>query len=169
MQLRALLFDKDGTFLDFAKTWDAATGSVINTLAEGDGVLAERLAEIVHYDLEARVLLPTSPFIASSVGELIPLWAEALGRPGDATLEQILRDLFHDATRCPRPCSRPATGLASSPMIPSAARGRNASGLVLSRGSTPSSAMIQVMAASPRPDRSAPFWISSASSRARRR
>lgn len=98
MQLRALLFDKDGTFLDFAKTWDAATGSVINTLAEGDAAVAQRLAAIVHYDLEARVLLPTSPFIASSVGELIPLWSEALGRPGDAAFDQLLRDLFHDAT-----------------------------------------------------------------------
>jgi phosphoglycolate phosphatase len=99
MQLRALLFDKDGTFLDFAKTWNAATGEVIAALSEGDNGMARRLAKIVGYDLDRSVLLPTSPFVGSSVGELSPLWAAALGAPaGDASFDERLRSLFHEAT-----------------------------------------------------------------------
>ncbi|BCP53252.1 phosphatase [Kaistia sp. 32K] len=99
MQLRALLFDKDGTFLDFAKTWDAATGSVIAALTEGDEAAARRLAEIVGYDLEASILMPTSAFVGGSVSELAELWAVALGLPADdASFLNRLRELFHEAT-----------------------------------------------------------------------
>jgi phosphoglycolate phosphatase len=99
MPLRAILFDKDGTFLDFAKTWNTATGSVIGTLAQGDGAIADRLADIVGYDLAARSLVPTSPFIGSSVADLSPLWAVALGLPAeDAAFDARLRDLLHEAT-----------------------------------------------------------------------
>lgn len=98
MQLRALLFDKDGTFLDFAKTWNAATGVVIAELAAGSPAVAGRLAEIVGYDLDTSVLLPTSPFVGSSVGELSPLWAAALGESTSPTFDERLRQLFHQAT-----------------------------------------------------------------------
>ena len=99
MQLRALLFDKDGTFLDFAKTWNTATGSVITSLAEGDSIVAGRLADIVGYDLDAGSLIPDSPFIGSSVADLSPLWAVALGLPAeDAAFDARLRGLLHDAT-----------------------------------------------------------------------
>jgi phosphoglycolate phosphatase len=99
MPLRALLFDKDGTFLDFAKTWNTATGAVIEILAEGDAETAERLAGIVGYDLSVRSLVPSSPFIGSSVADLSPLWAVALGFPAeDAAFDARLRGLLHDAT-----------------------------------------------------------------------
>lgn len=98
MQLRALLFDKDGTFLDFAKTWNAATGEVIAALSGGNDGVARRLAEIVGYDLGASVLLPTSPFVGSSVGELSPLWASVLGENASPTFDDRLRELFYEAT-----------------------------------------------------------------------
>jgi phosphoglycolate phosphatase len=99
MPLRAILFDKDGTFLDFAKTWNTATGAVIETLAAGDGSIADRLAAIVGYDLDARSLVPSSPFIGASVADLSPLWAVALGLPAeDAAFDTRLRGLLHDAT-----------------------------------------------------------------------
>jgi phosphoglycolate phosphatase len=99
MPLRALLFDKDGTFLDFAKTWNTATGAVIETLAEGDRDVAGRLAGIVGYDLDAGSLIPDSPFIGSSVADLSPLWAVALGLPAtDLAFDARLRALLHEAT-----------------------------------------------------------------------
>lgn len=99
MPLRALLFDKDGTFLDFAKTWNTATGAVIAALADGDSIVAGRLADIVGYDLELGSLIPDSPFIGSSVADLSPLWAVALGLPAeDAEFDARLRGLLHDAT-----------------------------------------------------------------------
>jgi phosphoglycolate phosphatase len=94
--LRALLFDKDGTLVDFAATWNGATGAVIETLSAGDERLAARLAEIVHFDRGAATLLPSSPFIGGSLAELVLDWADALGVPPDGAFDDRLKGLFHE-------------------------------------------------------------------------
>jgi phosphoglycolate phosphatase len=64
-QIRAVLFDKDGTLFDFRRTWGPWTGDFIERLA-GSPEAAARLAEAVGYDLEARQHLPHSAFIAGT-------------------------------------------------------------------------------------------------------
>jgi phosphoglycolate phosphatase len=43
MPIRAVLFDKDGTLVDFQRTWGPATDRVLQTLAAGDRAAYENL------------------------------------------------------------------------------------------------------------------------------
>lgn len=78
MTLRAILFDKDGTFVDFNATWAPALESVMREMADGDEERFARLVVVNRYDLEARSLSPASPFIAQSSADFAVLWADVL-------------------------------------------------------------------------------------------
>lgn len=80
-----ILFDKDGTLFDFHATWSVWAHGVIHELATGDPAVMDRLAQEIHYDLDARRFRPTSPIIAGTNREA----AECLGRalPGRAVEE----------------------------------------------------------------------------------
>ena len=95
MTLKALLSDEDATLVDFAMTWNGAITDVIATLAAGDDAIARGLAEALHFDLERGELKVSSPFIAGSLPELLPLWADVLGRAPDDALHGHLAELFH--------------------------------------------------------------------------
>jgi phosphoglycolate phosphatase len=79
MTLKAVLFDKDGTLLDFHATWGAASYAAMERMAAGDPDKIARLVEACHYDLEARRVRPTSPLIAQSSADYGVTWAEILG------------------------------------------------------------------------------------------
>ena len=74
----AVLFDKDGTLVDFHATWDRALGATLEQLtADGDSL--QRAAAAVGYDLERRSVDPGSPFIAETnlvVMELLEPWLD---------------------------------------------------------------------------------------------
>ncbi len=94
MPLKAILFDKDGTLLDFDLTWGAAGYHVMKTMARGDDTHFDRLVDATHYDVAARVYLPSSAMVASSLDEIGPLWAEALERNDHAAVAQEIDTLF---------------------------------------------------------------------------
>ena len=48
----AIIFDKDGTLLDFGGTWDEAVGLAFDAIQ--DVVLRKEVAELFGYDLEYR-------------------------------------------------------------------------------------------------------------------
>lgn len=81
MTLRALLFDKDGTLVDFDATWGPAAYDVMTAMAGDDRAALERLMHVSHYDETSRRFKPTSPLVAGSSGDYGPVWAEALRRP----------------------------------------------------------------------------------------
>jgi phosphoglycolate phosphatase len=83
-----VLFDKDGTFVDFDATWGPATHAVIHALAGGDPELVRAQAETLHFLLDERRFAPTSPLIAGSSASYGPLWGEALGRSDIAALKR---------------------------------------------------------------------------------
>lgn len=90
MPLRAILFDKDGTLVDFNATWGNAIGKVMRRLAEGNSAKFEQLAAFNHYDIEARRVRPTSPLIAGSSADYGPVWASLLGREANAEFLQLM-------------------------------------------------------------------------------
>lgn len=51
MEIKAVLFDKDGTLIDFEDTFAPALAGVINELSKGDKALATSLAHSVEFDL----------------------------------------------------------------------------------------------------------------------
>ena len=86
MKVAGILFDKDGTLVDFDATWGAAAHAVMTSMSRGDSTVYAKLAAAMHYLAKERRFLPTSPMIAGSTADYAHLWAEALGRPNDADL-----------------------------------------------------------------------------------
>jgi phosphoglycolate phosphatase len=94
MPLKAILFDKDGTLIDFDATWGPAAYEVMRTLAQGDAAKLDALMEVSHYVEAERRFEPSSPLIAGSSASYGPLWAAALGRPPGSDLYDEMDDLF---------------------------------------------------------------------------
>jgi phosphoglycolate phosphatase len=90
MPIRAILFDKDGTLVDFQRTWGPATHTVMTQLCNGDSAAFERLCAVSLYDAAQRRLLPGSPVVIETTYGYGKLWAQALGVPlTDAFVDQI--------------------------------------------------------------------------------
>lgn len=71
--IRAVLFDKDGTLFDFHATWGGWTQSLLDQLASGDAPRRSALARALGYDDTLGRFEITSPVIAGSLGELVEL------------------------------------------------------------------------------------------------
>ncbi|WP_204273949.1 hypothetical protein, partial [Stenotrophomonas maltophilia] len=72
MTLRAILFDKDGTFVDFDKTWGPAAFRVMSQMARGDRGKLERLMAVSHYDEAVLRFRSSSPLVAGSSADYGP-------------------------------------------------------------------------------------------------
>jgi phosphoglycolate phosphatase len=81
MPIRAILFDKDGTLVDFQRTWGPATDAVIAHLADGNRTIYERLAAVSGFVATERRFLAGSPLIGGATPDFGPSWAQVLGRP----------------------------------------------------------------------------------------
>jgi phosphoglycolate phosphatase len=91
---KAILFDKDGTLIDFDATWGPAAYAVMRELADGDARALQLLVEVSQYVEEERRFLPTSPLVAGSSAHYGPLWATILGRESGADFFGLMDDLF---------------------------------------------------------------------------
>jgi len=94
MPFKALLFDKDGTLIDFDATWGPAAYEVMRALSGGDAEKLRALMIVSHYVEAERRFRPTSPLVAGSSASYGPLWAEALGRTPGPDLYGEMDDLF---------------------------------------------------------------------------
>ena len=92
--LRAILFDKDGTLVDFDRTWGPAAGAVMARLAAGDPAALAGLHAVSHYVAERRHFPQSSPLIAGSSRQFGPLWAGVLGRPAGEAFFAEIDELF---------------------------------------------------------------------------
>lgn len=106
--LRALLFDKDGTLVDFDRTWGPAAREVIRRLAHDDADAIGRLHDVSHFIAAQDRFLVSSPLLAGSSAEYGPLWGEVLGRAPDvAFLTEIDRLFAEEGRRFITPIGRP--------------------------------------------------------------
>jgi phosphoglycolate phosphatase len=94
MTITAVLFDKDGTLIDFDRTWGPAAYEVMQALSGTDAAAFERLVEISHYVVEERRFLRTSPLVAGSSDVFGRDWAVALGRSDPQALAGEIDRLF---------------------------------------------------------------------------
>ncbi len=81
--LQAILFDKDGTLIDFQGTWGPALKGVIEAITS-DPQKRAALCAVNAFDPDTLVFEPQSPFIASTSADYGPDWARVLGVPCDA-------------------------------------------------------------------------------------
>ncbi|WP_019904860.1 HAD family hydrolase [Methylobacterium sp. 77] len=108
-RLAGILFDKDGTLVDFDRTWGPAAYAVMDILAGSDRARLEDLMAVSHYVEEERRFLPSSPLIAGSSAAYGPLWAKVLGRPAGPALYREMDSLFRqEGLRHLRPIGDPA-------------------------------------------------------------
>ena len=75
-----VLFDKDGTLIDFERTWGPAIDALIHFFAAGDPSLVKAQAKALHFVIADKRFLATSPIIAGSTAEYGRCWSELLGR-----------------------------------------------------------------------------------------
>lgn len=94
MPLKAILFDKDGTLVDFDQSWGEAGFHVITTLSKNDAAVFDRLVKAAKYDPKTRRFLPGADLIAGTSAEFSPDWAQALGRSDVEQLASEIDQLF---------------------------------------------------------------------------
>ncbi|RFB78157.1 HAD family hydrolase [Methylovirgula sp. 4M-Z18] len=94
MSLAAILFDKDGTLIDFHKTFGPAGERVIERLS-ADPAIQDRLAASLGYDRETQRFLPDAAFVAGTTDSFGPPLAAILGRDDLAQFFNELDGLFH--------------------------------------------------------------------------
>lgn len=94
MPFDAILFDKDGTLVDFDRTWGVAAFEVMRSLASGDEAAFQRLVRVSGFNARDKSFFPHSPCLSGSLLDYGPLWAQALGRADHQRLYEEIGHLF---------------------------------------------------------------------------
>jgi phosphoglycolate phosphatase len=77
--VKAILFDKDGVFVDFEKTWTPVLKIIAADLGEGrDNCVAGQLLELAGFDPESDRFLPGSVWAAGHADDLVAVWLPML-------------------------------------------------------------------------------------------
>jgi len=91
MTITAILFDKDGTLLDFQASWGGWAVDVVQALSRGDHDRLTQLAQVLGLDLAARTVLPGSVVIAGTARDIGETIASVPGMgPADALTERVV-------------------------------------------------------------------------------
>ncbi len=106
VRVEAIAFDKDGTLLDFDRTWDGAMLGALQDAAP-DPVVRRRLAETMGFDLDRACFLPDAPARFLSNAELAVL-ADA-HVDGQAFIERTVVRVAGCATAMPGAAAALAT------------------------------------------------------------
>jgi phosphoglycolate phosphatase len=95
---RGVLFDKDGTLIDFDATWIPAYRSAAERVADiaGDPSLAARLMERGGWDNERQSWRPASLLTSASNDEIVNDWMDFCGFVDRARFRTLIFDTFHE-------------------------------------------------------------------------
>lgn len=84
--IAGVLFDKDGVFVDFEKTWTPALKAIAADAANGDKSLETRLLDVAGFDPHADTFLPASVWAAGHTDDLVEVWMPLLNGMTPAVL-----------------------------------------------------------------------------------
>jgi phosphoglycolate phosphatase len=84
--IRAVLFDKDGTLIDFRATWLPAYEAIVRRLVGSDEQAVDRLLTAGGYDRVSGRIDPSSVLAAGTNVEIAALWAGLIGHDDVAAL-----------------------------------------------------------------------------------
>ena len=99
MHFDAILFDKDGTLIDFDATFNPAVRHVINTISGGDASLVEEIARRWDFDLETGEINNNSIIIAGSGYDITAAVAPLLGVEDVRSYSRHLDRLYGEICR----------------------------------------------------------------------
>lgn len=94
MAIKALLFDKDGTLIDFGDTFFEACTKIIYNLSNGDNQLAHQLAGAAEFDLETSTCPASSQIVGGTSLKIAQLWQPFLKRQSSEHLSRELDEIF---------------------------------------------------------------------------
>ena len=94
MKIRGILFDKDGTILDYARTWVPINREAALHAASGDAALAVELLRAHGQDPDTGAVVGGSLLVAGSIAEIADAFAAHLGERTPANLTPDLDRLF---------------------------------------------------------------------------
>lgn len=80
--IRAILFDKDGTLIDFDRTWFAISWNLAQRTANGDEHRARSLLDAGGYDWKASRFRANSVIAAGTIEDIVQLWHPDLDEAG---------------------------------------------------------------------------------------
>jgi phosphoglycolate phosphatase len=92
--IAGILFDKDGTLLDFVATWGPATQAVIEALGDGDRDSMADMAASAGFQPETLSFTEASPIIAGATDDFAPAWAARLGLVYDEAFADRVNALY---------------------------------------------------------------------------
>lgn len=95
-RITGLLFDKDGTILDFYKTWIPINRAMAVDAAGGDLLLAAELLRAGGHDPETDVIAPGAALSAAGVEGIAACFAAALGERAPSDLVEIVARNFRE-------------------------------------------------------------------------
>ena len=99
MTIRGILFDKDGTLLDFEATWQPVLRQAALVMAGQDPAVAARLLTAGGFDPQTERFRAGSPLAAGNSAEIATLWAEHLGVASAGEMIEKLDRIFEAANR----------------------------------------------------------------------
>jgi phosphoglycolate phosphatase len=94
--IRAILFDKDGTLLDYWKTWVPINREIAAFAARGDQALANELLRLGGQDPETGHIEPNSLLASAGVDEIAEVFSAHLGARTPPQLYQNIAGIFRD-------------------------------------------------------------------------
>jgi phosphoglycolate phosphatase len=95
--IAGILFDKDGTLLDYATNWGPVNRRAATLAADGDPVLAARLLQLGGADPASGRVAEGSLLAAGTAAEIAAAWAAGGARLAAEALTRALDDLFIEA------------------------------------------------------------------------
>lgn len=101
MAIKGIIFDKDGTLFDFQKSWGHSTYEFLRILSEGKSKKLMKLSQILKFDLDKKVFLKKSPFIAGTVYQTAEIIHKVLPEKKISDILAIQKDHYSDLTQIP--------------------------------------------------------------------
>lgn len=111
MELDAIVFDKDGTLVDFEATFCPATVRVLGELSGGDRSLMQQLADALDFDLTLEKAMPGSLIVAGSGLDFAQALQPVLGFPDQEAFAVEIDQMYG---RICRDTVRPLPGIAET-------------------------------------------------------
>ncbi|MGE0211886.1 MAG: HAD family hydrolase [Parvibaculaceae bacterium] len=97
MGIRGILFDKDGTLIDFPATWEPVLRALAGEFAKNDSRSAEELLALAGYDPQLKEFTPGSVWAAGHTLDLVRAWAPGTDPRREADLVRWVDDFCASA------------------------------------------------------------------------